>query len=412
MRRLMFPSFFCLLLLFLAGCLWDATEDSPDYLPLDDSEFPYANLPRVVIETEDFHDVRDRETELVSRLQIYGAREPESEVMSLTVRGRGNSSFMMPKYGMKLEFADKVSLFGMPRSRDWALIANFGDKTHLRNYMMTRLSEWLGARYTPRMQFVEVFLNRKYMGLYLLSETVKVAKDRVNIAENDSSFLFEKEDSKKLDSPFVTTGNNYSFHVKSPKNLSEVSAKMLTLHLNDFEQRLLGNIRRDSTTIEDWIDLDDYLLHYWVQEFSKNEDGNFARSIFMTWEKGGTIHFGPLWDFDLAFGNASREENKPADAWYIRNYRWHDWIFRDLVVREKSKNFWKERRGTFAALIDSVPLYKDMISEAVKNEYRRWPVIKNTENWALKDPFDSYEDAVEYMVEWMEKRYAWIDSQF
>jgi hypothetical protein len=52
-----------------------------------------------------------------------------------------------------------------------------------------------------------------------------------------------------------------------------------------------------------------------------------------------------------------------------------------------------------------------MIEKAIKNEYRRWPIIRNTENWALKDPYDSYDEAVETMTEWMKKRYQWIDEQ-
>lgn len=393
----------------LCGCFWEDAESTPEFLPMDDSMYPYAGLPRVVIETEGFHEIRDRESEIPSNFQMYGESEPETDVLSLTVRGRGNSSFKMPKYGMKLEFTDKVSFFGMPQSRDWALIANYGDKSHLRNYMMTRISEWLGARYTPKCAFVELYLNRKYMGVYLLSETVKVAKNRVNIAENDSSFLFEKESSKKVDSPFVTSTTGYSFHVKSPKNLSETSKKMLVSHLNDFERFLAGDEFPDAPSMLDWIDLDDFLLYYWVQEFSKNEDANFARSIFMTWEKGGVIHFGPLWDFDLAFGNASYDQNKSPEGWYIREYRWFRLIARNPKVWAAAKEYWRAHRDDFKNLIDSIPVYRQMVEPALKNEYKRWPVLKNTENWALKDPYDSYDAAVEAMEKWLKSRLNWID---
>lgn len=393
----------------LCGCFWEDAESTPEFLPMDDSMYPYAGLPRVVIETEGFHEIRDRESEIPSNFQMYGESEPETDVLSLTVRGRGNSSFKMPKYGMKLEFTDKVSFFGMPQSRDWALIANYGDKSHLRNYMMTRISEWLGARYTPKCAFVELYLNRKYMGVYLLSETVKVAKNRVNIAENDSSFLFEKESSKKVDSPFVTSTTGYSFHVKSPKNLSETSKKILVSHLNDFERFLAGDEFPDAPSMLDWIDLDDFLLYYWVQEFSKNEDANFARSIFMTWEKGGVIHFGPLWDFDLAFGNASYDQNKSPEGWYIREYRWFRLIARNPKVWAAAKEYWRAHRDDFKNLIDSIPVYRQMVEPALKNEYKRWPVLKNTENWALKDPYDSYDAAVEAMEKWLKSRLNWID---
>lgn len=394
-----------------AACYWAETESDPDHLPMDDSMYPYAGLPRIVIETEDFAGVRDRETEIPSHLQIYGEKAPESEVYELTVRGRGNSSFKMPKYGMKLEFTDKVSLLGMPKNRDWALVANFGDKTHLRNYMMTRLSEWLGAKYTPRMQFVEVYLNRNYMGLYLLSETIKVGKNRVNIDENDTTFLLEKEDSKKFDPPYVLTDNQYYYHIKSPKNPSPETEKLLKKHLNAFENFMEDYYLHRANEIKNWLDVDDFLLFYWVQEYSKNEDGNYARSVFMTWKKGEPIHFGPLWDFDLAFGNASREQNQNPEDWYIRKYRLNYYIMQNSVVKEAALDYWNNHRKTFKVLIDSIPVYRAIIEKAIDNEYRRWPVIGNTENWALKDPYDSYDEAVEVMTEWMKKRYQWIDNE-
>ena len=395
----------------LSACYWAETEDDPEILPLNDSVYPYAGLPRIVIETEDFAGVRDRETEIPSKFQMYGEKAPETEVLDLTVRGRGNSSFKMPKYGMKLEFADKVSLLGMPKNRDWALVANFGDKTHLRNYMMSRLSEWLGAKYTPRMQFVEVYLNRNYMGLYLLSETIKVGKNRVNIDENDTTFLIEKEDSKKFDPPYVLTDNLLYYHIKSPKNPSAESEDLLLDHLNAFESYMMEQYRHRSIEILDWLDVDDYLLFYWVQEYSKNEDGNYARSVFMTWKKGEPIHFGPLWDFDLAFGNASRDQNKNPEDWYIRSYRLNYYILRNSIVESAATEYWKNHRETFRALIDSVPVYRAIIEKAIENEYRRWPVIGNTENWALKEPYDSYDEAVETMIDWMKKRFQWIDEE-
>ena len=66
----------------LAACYWAETESNPDNLPMDDSEYPYAGLPRIVIETEDFAGVRDRETEIPSHLQIYGEKPPKAKSTS------------------------------------------------------------------------------------------------------------------------------------------------------------------------------------------------------------------------------------------------------------------------------------------------------------------------------------------
>ena len=249
------------------------------------------------------------------------------------------------------------------------------------------------------------------MGLYLLSETIKVGKNRVNIDENDTTFLLEKEDSKKFDPPYVLTDNQYYYHIKSPKNPSPETEKLLKNHLNAFENFMEDYYLHRANEIKNWLDVDDFLLFYWVQEYSKNEDGNYARSVFMTWKKGEPIHFGPLWDFDLAFGNASREQNQNPEDWYIRKYRLNYYIMQNSVVKEAALGYWNNHRKTFKALIDSIPVYRAIIEKAIDNEYRRWPVIGNTENWALKDPYDSYDEAVEVMTEWMKKRYQWIDNE-
>ncbi len=52
------------MLFCLCACLDEPTDSSPDFLPMDDSVYPYAGLPRVVIETENFAGIRDRETEI------------------------------------------------------------------------------------------------------------------------------------------------------------------------------------------------------------------------------------------------------------------------------------------------------------------------------------------------------------
>lgn len=402
--------FYLLFAFLLTSCFWDGTDDNADFLPLNDSEYPYAGLPRVVIEVEDFGGIRDVESELKARLQIYGDSVPESDVYKLTVRGRGNSSAKMPKYGLKLEFEDKVKMFGMPKNKDWALIANFGEKTHLRNYMMSRLSEWLGAKWTPKMQFVELYLNRKYMGLYLFAETVKVSKNRVNIDKH--SFLLEKETNDKLDPPYVVTNGGHPFHIKYPKDLNDSVTANLLDRLNVFENFIYNENLDNSAELSGKLDVDEFLLYYWVQEFSKNEDGAFGRSIFMTLDSNDVFHFGPLWDFDLAFGNASRENVKPAENWFVRSYGWNYHIFKSPYVRNSAKEYWQKNRDLFVDLIDSVPVYRKVIERAIKNEYKRWPVMGNTENWALKEPYDSYDEAVEDMVLWMKKRCQWIDAQY
>ena len=399
--------------IFCSGCLWENTESSMDdvsYLPLDDSEYPYADIPRVVIETENFKDIRNRETLVPARLQIYGKDSPESEILELTVRGRGNSTYHTPKYGLKLEFTEKTSLLGMPKNRDWALLSKYGDKTLIRDYMMTHIANWLGAPFTPRMQFVEVYLNREYKGVFMLSETIKFSKKRINLAQNDSNFLFEKEDSKKVDDPFFETLDGNLIHIQEPKRVSEENIQVAKAHLDSFETYLHRQDFWGEDSIENWLNIHDFLVYYWIQEFAKNEDGKFTRSVFFYWTRGGQIHFGPLWDFDLGFGNESRKQYSMPENWFIRNYRWNRFILMDYRMSKMAKAYWEDHRETFHALIDSIPLYKKQIEKAAKNEFKRWPVLDNAFLWALRHSYDSHDEAVDSMTVWMEKRFQWIED--
>ena len=165
--------FFLLFLAFIVNSCGTWGENSSQaadsaYLPLDDSDYPYAGLPRLVIETENFGQINNKETKVPARLQFYGENKPSSEILDLTIKGRGNSSFVMTKYGYKIKLAEKESMLGMPKDKEWDLISNFRDRSILRNYITYQLAGILGDEYFPKGKFIELYLNRQYLGIYLL----------------------------------------------------------------------------------------------------------------------------------------------------------------------------------------------------------------------------------------------------
>lgn len=229
----------------------DASSSSTviDYLPLDDSEYPYAGIPRIVIETENFREIKDRETEIPAKLQIWGEKAPESEVMDLTIRGRGNSSWTsMAKKSYKIELLDKHSLLGMPADRDWALISNHADKTLMRNYIIYKVAPSLGARYTPRCQFAEFFLNGEYLGVYLLVETIKIGKNRINIPKNENSYVVEF-DNKYRDSEQVFFSNilekKQPFRIHYPQSMSDTTINVIDAYIRQFEVFLKKDLLKE-----------------------------------------------------------------------------------------------------------------------------------------------------------------------
>lgn len=284
-----------------------------DYLPLDDTEYPYAGIPRIVIVTENHRAIKDRETEIPAKLQIWGEKAPESEIMALTIRGRGNTSWGMPKKSYKIEFVDKHSIMNMPKDRDWALISNYADKTLMKNYLMYHLSAKLGTYYAPRCEFAELYINKEYLGVYLLTETIKIGKNRVNMPDNDNSYIVEiAQNHHKNDLVFYShviksDSIGKPFRVHEPKEPSKESLSTLKNHIENFEVFLKTIQHGKENNVSQWMNLSECIKHYWIQEFSKNPDASGYSSIYFTWMKEGPIRMGPVWDFDLAFGSHSNE---------------------------------------------------------------------------------------------------------
>lgn len=394
----------------LCSCVWNEPESSPEFLTLDDSEYPYAGIPRLVIETEDFAQIRDRETKIPAKLQIYGIDSPESAVLDLTIKGRGNSSFTgMPKPSYKIEFEKKQEMFGMPKDRDWALIANSADKTLLKNFITYKLAGWLGDEYTPRCTFVELYLNRQYQGVYLLTETVKAGKNRVNIPKEEFSYLIEFSSTEHPNEIHVITKRGNNFHVKYPKDPSDSTLNVLRQQLINWEFFLYHEANPDDTTYRERIDIDDYIRYYWIQELSKNFDGAFRRSIFITWERGKPMKLGPVWDFDVAYGNWEVDSLRTPTDWYVRPSEWNKQLQQITEVQEKTDSYWNANEPFFRTLPDSIRKYAKELSPAAKNEFKRWPVLENTENWTYKEAYGSYGEAIDSLNSWIKQRIEWIN---
>ena len=403
--------FLAVLSVYMVGCVWDNSSKNQEYLPLDDSEYPYAGLPRMVIETDGFHEPRDTETDLPARMQMYDKSTPDGEVIELTIKGHGNSSFKaMTKFSLKLELTQKKALLGMPQDKEWILISNFSDKTLLKNYAIFKLAQRLGASYTPRSTFVELYLNRQYQGIYLLSESIKVSKNRVNTPQNDSSFLFEKTTHYHLNGETIRTKKNTLFKIRYPKRPSDETISKLQTQLDKWEDFIYSK-NFNSAQIDEWIDIDDYIRYFWLLEFSKNYDGRFGRSIFFTWQAGDIIRMGPVWDYDESFGCSKDGEPKlSAEGWHAKSSGWNTPLFKNHSIWNRAAEYWKQNEHQFKAFVDSIDVYANIIKKATHNEFRRWDVLGNTEFWAYKEGYKDYDEALDSLKSWTRRRIEWINA--
>lgn len=402
-------SIFCTIVLALSACTIDTVEENSAYLPLDDSEYPYAGLDRIVIETEHFKQIKDAETKIPARMQIYGETSPKTQIMDLTLKGHGNTSFDMSKFSYKIDLMEKASLFGMDDNKDWVLIANHKDKSLMQNYITYQLAKALGDEYSSSCKYAELYINRQYLGVYNLCEHVKVGKHRVNIPKTDSCYLFEKVLETDLKSNMFESLMEHSFEIRYPKNPTPEMVAKLNDHIDEFELKMRTYKLKENRLLGQWIDIQDIIRYYWINEFSKNADGAFTKSIFFTWCEGGLIQMGPVWDFDIAY-ISQKSNSVTAYDWYIRKYGWYEVLHRNSEFRQAVKDYWIENRETFRSILDTIDVTAKKLQKATKNEFKRWPILQVDDKWPFIKSYDSYDNVVTSLKLWIEQRMEWINK--
>lgn len=391
------------------------TDGLDEILSFDNSAYPYAGIPRLLIETENHQGVLDRENYLSAQMRFYGECLADGLGISLQIRGRGNSSWTeMPKHSFRLKLNKKQSLLGMPPDRDWALIANYADKTLMKNYLSYRLAADVGMEYSPKSEFLELYMNGEYLGVYLLTEIIEVEKQRVNILETGDSYLVEfdamyNEDEQVIFSNFLA--ENKPFRVHSPKDASATSLNNLLSHIEKFEKFLQNVENVTLEEIEEWIDVDAYAKHFWIQEFSKNPDANFLTSVYFTWMENDVIKMGPVWDFDVAYGGFYNYAKSVAqtDGWRTVDAYWNARLFSNSNFSQKIADYWKELRPVFENAQTIVDSLQNVLKLPAENNFKRWNILQKSDKWISKGYAD-YEEAVTDLKKWIGERIEWIDS--
>ena len=388
------------------------------------------NLPSVSVNLglseANFADFKNK-LKIDATLSVFSKDNPLADA-SLTIKGRGNSSwFNAPKKSYTIKFDKKQKFLGFDSNKSFALIANYFDKTLLRNITAYSLAKKVFTKmsWAPSAKTVHLFIDGVYQGLYSAVETVKIAKNRVNIPDI-SDFVSSQETTKFEDYGFILEVNerkdeifNFDSGKGVPFSLKEPDGK----DLEDICQK----IKEKTNSVEakvykgDFSELDLYSFADWwiVEELAKNTDSQFYSSCYMYFDPDDKklFHMGPVWDFDLGFGNNMVDVNTDgfqADA----ASNGANWIL-ELRKSEEFMNIVKERWNECKPLIESYfsGEYEENLSNIKKDvdvNFIRWPILGKS---VWKAPNDcetrkDYDSEVEYFKTWKDNRINWLSSQF
>jgi len=416
-----------------------------------------SKLPLVVIET--YGDTIRDNPKIISWLKVIdngsglgnNQFQPGTDYEGYAgIEIRGQSSQMFPKKSYSIEIRNgmvgdsSVDLLGMPAESDWVLYAPYSDKTMLRNALTYYLGRRMG-NWQPRYRFCEVYLNGEYNGVYMLMENIKRDSNRVNVNKLKPEEIsgddltggyivkVDKMEGVSQDGYFQITpaihyknSKNYNFTYVYPKYNEIVPNQKSYIkgYLTDAENSLNGGSFTDPMAgYRKYLDVRSFVDFQIIQELTNNVDGYRLSTYFYKDKdsKGGKLHAGPLWDFDLSYGNEDYTDfNLQTDIWLYSKFgdeyggRIHWWarMMEDLSYRSVFISRWKElRKKAFST--DSVMLFLDntieSLGEAIDRNFEKWPIIGEYV-WPNYFIGNSYEEEVNYLKRWLTERLDWIDS--
>ncbi|MFC1759765.1 CotH kinase family protein, partial [Planctomycetota bacterium] len=358
----------------------------------------------------------------------------------------------------------EVELFGLPAESDWVLHGPYSDKTQLNNFLTFKWSNRIGL-YAPRTRLVEAFVNRNggslsnsdYVGTYVLLEKIKRDNNRLDLAELTPSdnaepeitggYIWKKDKPGAGDRPFRTSrGQELRMVEPGDSDITATQKSWLTDHINDFERALYGSKFMDPDVgYAAYIDVDSWIDTWLLVETTKNIDG-FRLSTYYHKDRGGKITQGPAWDYNLSLGNANYLRGAFPDGWYgdsidSNAYPYWDRLFEDPNFAQQVGDRWQElRQGPWSTdrLLADIDEAVNVLSNGnsrlanpsagepsnpISRNYDRWNVL-GTYLWPncffgqgscpsspVGRPND-YGDYINIMRDFVEKRTAWIDTQF
>lgn len=356
-----------------------------------------TSLPCIYINTEGNKAVSSKEDYLYATMVYVDENDQQTTYDSLQIRGRGNSTWNMRKKPYRIKFHNKEKFLGKgyAKAKSWTLLANAADKTMMRNAITSAMGQFLGLPFNPAAKFVDFVLNDVYYGTYQISDQVEVRSKRVDVVEQDypltdasditGGYLLEVD--RSFDgSYFMSSTYNQPVRIHYPDEDEIVDAQKNWIkdYVNQFEAALassdFADVRKGYRRFVDSVSLANW---YVATEVSANVDGFYSTYFYK--EQGDSLfHWGPLWDYDIAYNNDNRTDRGASNTtkqlmadvaysgtkdWVKR--MWADPWFAQLIYRRYQQAL---SDGLVDFLHQKIDSLASLLDESQQLNYRKWGI--------------------------------------
>lgn len=336
----------------------------------------------------------------------------------LQIRGRGNSTWGYPKKPYALKLDSKSKILGMPKHKRWVLLANWMDRTLMRNDVSFQIAKRTGLAWTPRGEFVEVVLNGKHVGNYYLCEQIKVDKNRVNITEMTKEdlegdaitggYLMELDVLYDEVNKFYSASKNFPYMFKEPDEdvLQPAQLSWFENYINEMEGKLYADDWLENREYANYMDLASFVDWWFVYELAKNWEPNHPKSCYMYKDRLGKLTAGPVWDFD--YGTYLPGTSL---SFSIKNALYYARLFSDPAFVSLLKERWAQQKTAFDGIPDYIRTVAIKIKTSNQIDKEMWPMSANAAGSFNGDQDLSFDEAVERMISSYEAKLAWLDHK-
>lgn len=429
-------------------------------------------VPTVYISTKGNTIVNEPKVQSIMQIQLGDTIVFRSNI---GIEYRGSTSFRLfdqKSYGIELrDAADNdtdSAIMDFPKQSDFILYAPANDKSLIRNTLIYDLSNQIGM-YATRTKYVQLNIDGQYLGLYVLMEKIKRDKNRVNITKmantditgsavtggyifkidksaGDNSLVGWDADAIYTEalgfrSKYDPNGNKLTYAAFGPKKgaetyimyeypkndaIVESQKKYVQSYFSNFEDALLSDNYKDPIIgYQNYIDINSFIDFLILNEFAYNPDA-YRLSTFMHKERLGKLKMGPIWDFNLGFGNDDRAAFNNASTWmfnfnnfysndgWLINFWWKK-LLSDPSFTDKLKTRWSSLRANklsenniMQTIDQHITILKN--TKSIERHFDRWRIL------GVKLPFNnfvgnSHQEEVDFLKSWIKKRLIWMDSE-
>lgn len=402
------------------GVVWDS--EKKYYVPTGEDPYAYGEI--FVIDHFDGQNRADDDAEMYSQCKVK-------------LRGNSSGNYDKKQYLVKLVDEDgkseKQKILGMGSDSEWILNISFIDKSLLRNYLAYAAA---GAvmPYTPDVRFCEVLWKDengyRYEGVYLMMESVKVGKHRVDLPQysenspmtptllrrdryNVNGLMLENDATKKgLTSGFLDV------EYPDKEVITEKGIQNITRQIDRFEQALYADTWEEFVKYRDYIDMQSFVDYFILNEFFLNYDAGY-NSTYMYMDYSGKLTMGPVWDFDQAIdNNATILANLQTTAFH--SAPWFDRMLQDPVFTTAIMERYAELRKSILS-DESIETFVyqtvEYLGDAVERDWARWGYYYTEGNYLKSDSYDgkdrntdTHQEEVDKILNVLSVHGAWLDE--